>query len=322
MEDWFLQTWVTFRIQNMNNSLLLPEARGPGSCFQGFCSPPFLLPQGAGCSGAQLPPWWCLHGCSLPSGPWCPYWAGENTTTSPSEPAAPWTTAKGTGEGQGQLPQEQSGACHPLGWLWGHTNLPAVPTVFLGQMCLQQLGQGWHPPRLSALTRWHKEQPKSRSSVGQAGAQPPATPTLTHLFWIQVLKLFQNASGFMQASTDVWVVMFGFRIQTPVVIFYSAIHPTHNSMAQLNWAFANAAPDKSGFSNFKIKTWKILTASLQRCTRVELTPSFFLPSSPFPETMSHSFLLCPLLISWSQASSWWQPISPYTKSSGKLGTLR
>lgn len=23
----------------MNNSLLLPEARGPGSCFQGFCSP-------------------------------------------------------------------------------------------------------------------------------------------------------------------------------------------------------------------------------------------------------------------------------------------
>lgn len=116
------------QLQDTKQEQLLVSAWGPRA-WQLFPvvlfrarRPPFLFPQGAGCSGAQLSPWWCLHGCLLPSGPWCPYWGGGNTTMNRSEPAAPWTTAKGTGEGQGQLPQEQSGGCHPLGQPWWHTN--------------------------------------------------------------------------------------------------------------------------------------------------------------------------------------------------------
>lgn len=91
---------------------------------------------------------------------------------NPSEPAAPWTTAKGTGEGQGQLPQEQSGGCRPLGWSWWHTKPPTVPTTVAGaDVPPQQLGQARHHPRLPGLTWWHVEQLKSASSVGKAGAQ-------------------------------------------------------------------------------------------------------------------------------------------------------
>lgn len=89
--------------------------------------PPFLFPQGARCSGARPSPWWCLRGCLLPFGPWCPCWGGGNTTTNPSEPAAPWTTAKGTGEGQGQVPREGGWSCRPLGWPRQHTKPPSCP---------------------------------------------------------------------------------------------------------------------------------------------------------------------------------------------------
>lgn len=279
MEDWFLQTRVSFRIQNLN-SLLLPEAQGPGSCFQGFCSSPLLLPQGAGCSGAQLPPWWCLHGCLLPSGPWCPCWAGENTTTSPSEPAAPWTTAKGTGEGQGQLPQEQRGACHPLGWPWGHTNPPAVPTAVPGADVPPAAGTRLASPE-AGCTHMVAHGTAKVMFLWGTGWCSASCHSLTHTSFLDL--------GFETLSECFWLyadqhrclsVMFGFRIQTPVVIFYNAIHPhttARHSLTGLQQMLHLKHTDKSGFCNFKIKIWKILTASLQRCTRVELTPSFFFP---------------------------------------------
>ena len=53
--------------------------------------------QGRSCSGAAPSLWLCSSGSSPPSGPPCPSLAGESTTTSPSGPAALWTTARGTG---------------------------------------------------------------------------------------------------------------------------------------------------------------------------------------------------------------------------------
>lgn len=53
--------------------------------------------QGQSCSGAVPSLWLCLSGSSPPSGLPCPSLAGESTTTSPSGPAALWTTARETG---------------------------------------------------------------------------------------------------------------------------------------------------------------------------------------------------------------------------------
>lgn len=125
-----LRSASSYRTQNC---LFLPQAWRPGlfalttqpkSFAQRFCVRHadllLLFLQGASCSGAQPSPWWCLRGCLLPSGPRCPCWAGGSMTMSPSEPAAPWTTAKGTGEDEpnchGRL-QQSPAITYPL-WCW------------------------------------------------------------------------------------------------------------------------------------------------------------------------------------------------------------
>lgn len=63
----------------------------------------FVSFQGQSCSGAVPSLWLCSSGSSPPSGLPCPSSAGESTTTSPSGPAALWTTARETG-GRARFP--------------------------------------------------------------------------------------------------------------------------------------------------------------------------------------------------------------------------
>lgn len=194
------------QLQDTRHELLVSVRGRDKACTACFCPrawqlfpvvlfgawrPPFLFPQGAGCSGAQLPPWWCLHGCLLPSGLWCPYWGGENTTTNPCEPAAPWTTAKGTGEGQGQLPQEQGGSCHPLGWPWWHTNPPRCAQHCSWSTCpCPAAGARQAPPQAAGLAWWHME-------------HTIAWHSLTGLQQMLHLK-HSDKSGFSNSKITIW----------------------------------------------------------------------------------------------------------------------
>lgn len=127
---------------------------------------------------------------------------------NPFEPAAPWTTAKGTGEGQGQLPREGGAGCRLLGRPRRHTKTPSCPpTLLLGQIFLpSSWGKAGMTQGCLDSHSGVQEQLKSASSMGKACAQVSATLLLIyklHLLYILDSRIFQNGFGFMQSSTDV-----------------------------------------------------------------------------------------------------------------------
>lgn len=137
-------------------------------------------------------------------------------TMNPFEPAAPWTTAKGTGEGPGQLPREGGTGCRPLGQPLQHAKTPSCPpTLLLGQISLPSswakagMTQGCLDSHSSA-----QEQLKSASSMGKACAQVSATPLLIYkLFCILDSRIFQNVLVFCSPAQMSEQVCLGLEIK-------------------------------------------------------------------------------------------------------------